>query len=87
LKSTRKIDKTLMVAMLELKTAVENQKNKVVFWAKSGSDEEKKQELLKQFNYFEQRKKKHNAAVREMVEKGDLPQEEAKLYLFEGGRT
>ena len=86
LQGALKVDKNLIGGYLGIKTQTENQKNRVMVWAKNGSDVTKKLELEEKFTQLEERKRHHNAVVRERVEKGELPEDEAKYHFFEGGK-
>ena len=80
------MDQNLIGGRLRIKTEAENQINQVMAWAKNGSDAKTKLELEEQFTRLEERKKHHNAAIRELVERGEISEEGASYHLLEKGK-
>ena len=60
------------------------QENKVLFWARTNIPD--RQILVVRGEELKNSYIEHNAAVREMVEKGELTQDEAKFYLLREGK-
>ena len=70
----------------QLKAALARLREKVMAWGGGGQETSGRETLAAEANALTQRIAQHNAAIRQLVESGDLPVAEAKYHFLEGGK-